>query len=203
MQLSTKYGSDFQGEAGACLDRPGIAEWQADPVKPRHYLSVSQTTPTMGRQAGTAARWRTRQNGNCIATTMGGMLKLDVATGPRGRVVIMGSITQATDAEAGCLVVSASHGGVSSAEYALAVPLALAVFNDAGVGKDSAGIAALGLLQAHGRAALAVGHTSARIGDAQDSWDNGVVSHVNDAARGLGLQPGDRLNEALRRLVGA
>ena len=134
---------------------------------------------------------------------MGGMLKLDVATGPRGRVVIMGSITQATGAEAGCLVVSASHGGVSSAEYALAVPLALAVFNDAGVGKDSAGIAALGLLQAHGRAALAVGHTSARIGDAQDSWNHGVVSHVNDAARGLGLQPGDRLNEALRRLVGA
>ena len=131
------------------------------------------------------------------------MHKQEVAQGPHGRVVIMGSITQVTAAEAGCIVVSASHGGISSAEYALAVPLALATFNDAGVGKDGAGIAALALLQARDRAAATVGHTSARIGDAQDSWDHGIVSHVNDAARRLGLQPGDRLCEALRRLVGA
>ncbi len=131
------------------------------------------------------------------------MHKQEVAQGPHGRVVIMGSITQVTAAEAGCIVVSASHGGISSAEYALAVPLALATFNDAGVGKDDAGIAALALLQARDRAAATVGHTSARIGDAQDSWDHGIVSHVNDAARRLGLHPGDRLCEALRRLVGA
>ena len=128
-------------------------------------------------------------------------LKLEVAQGPGGRVLIMGSITQVTPAEAGCVVVSASHGGISSGEYAVAVPLKLAVFNDAGVGKDGAGIAALAMLQALGRGGVAVSHTSARIGDAQDTWDCGVISHVNEAASGLGLEPGDRLREALLRLV--
>ena len=129
------------------------------------------------------------------------MLKQEVARGPGGRVLVMGSITQVNAGDAGCLVVSASHGGISSGEYALAVPLRLAAFNDAGVGKDAAGVAALAMLQAQGRAAVAVAHTSARIGDALDTWNCGVISHVNEAARSLGLKPGERLCEALRQLV--
>lgn len=115
-----------------------------------------------------------------------------------GRVLLVDSITQIGPADAGRWVVSGSHGGSSSASYALAVPLALAVFNDAGVGKDEAGIAALGLLQAQGRAAATVAHDSARIGDARDAWAHGVVSHVNAAAAALGLAPGQRLRDALR-----
>lgn len=123
--------------------------------------------------------------------------------GPQGRVVIMSSITQVADTEAGCWVVSASHGGISSGEYALQVPLRGAVFNDAGVGKDGAGIAALAMLQARGVAGAAVSHDSARIGDPQDTWAQGRVSHVNAVAAALGLTVGDRLCEALRRLVGS
>jgi hypothetical protein len=77
------------------------------------------------------------------------------------------------------------------------------VFNDAGVGKDGAGIAALAMLQARGVAGVAVSHDSARIGDPHDTWTHGRVSHVNAAAAALGLQPGDRLQRELRRLVGA
>jgi hypothetical protein len=131
------------------------------------------------------------------------MLKQQVARGPQGRVVIMGSITQVTADEAGCIVVSASHGGISSGEYALAVPLQMAVFNDAGVGKDQAGIAALAMLQARDIGGVTVSHSSARIGDPHDTWACGVVSHVNEVARALGVQPGDRLWEVLSRLVGA
>jgi hypothetical protein len=79
----------------------------------------------------------------------------------------------------------------------------MAVFNDAGGGKDGAGIAALAMLQAHGVAAATVAHTSARIGDARDAWDHGLVSQANAAALALGLQPGARLSVVLRRLVGA
>ena len=131
------------------------------------------------------------------------MLKQEIARGPGGRVLIMDTITKVVADDAGCIVVSASHGGSSSAEFALAHALALAVFNDAGVGKDGAGIVALALLQARGVAAATVAHSSARIGDARDTWASGVVSHVNDAARALGLRPGDRLCQALSRLVGA
>lgn len=126
------------------------------------------------------------------------MDKPEVVRGRPGPVRLMDSITQVTDDDAGCVAVSGSHGGVSSGRYALAVPLALACFNDAGVGKDAAGIEALRMLQAQGRAALAVSHLSARIGDAQDAWANGVISHVNAAAAALGLAAGLRLCEALQ-----
>jgi hypothetical protein len=130
------------------------------------------------------------------------MLKTEVARGRAGHVVIMDSITKVVAGDAGAVVVSASHGGASSGEFALEVPLAAVFFNDAGVGKDAAGIAALAMLQARGIAGGAVAHTSARIGDAQDMWDHGVISHLNEAARGLGLVVGRPLAESLRKLVG-
>ena len=130
------------------------------------------------------------------------MLKKEVARGAKGHVVIMDSITKVTPEDAGGLVVSASHGGASSGEFALEVPLKAVFFNDAGVGKDEAGIAALAMLQASGVAGGAVSHTSARIGDSQDMWDHGVVSHVNECARALGVLPGQPLKDALTRLAG-
>lgn len=129
------------------------------------------------------------------------MLKQEVAMGPGGRVLIIDSITKVDPRDEGAIVVSASHGGVSSGEFALAVPLRAVFFNDAGVGKDDAGIAALAMLQARGVAAGTVSHTSARIGDAQDMWDHGVISHVNEAARAMGLAPGQGLQAVLQRLV--
>ncbi len=129
------------------------------------------------------------------------MLKQEVAIGPGGRVLIIDSITKVDPRDEGAIVVSASHGGVSSGEFALAVPLRAVFFNDAGVGKDEAGIAALAMLQARGVAAGTVSHTSARIGDAQDMWDHGVISHVNEAARAMGLAPGQGLQAVLRGLV--
>lgn len=118
----------------------------------------------------------------------------------RCRVWLMDTITKVTAQDAGTVVVSGSHGGTSSGHFALAAPLKLAVFNDAGVGKDGAGIAALAMLQAHGSAAVTVAHTSARIGDAADTWAHGVVSHANAAAQTLGLAPGQPLREAVRQL---
>lgn len=124
-----------------------------------------------------------------------------VERGPGGTIVLLDSITKVDTSNTGALVVTGSHGGTSSGEFALAVPLKLVIFNDAGVGKDRAGIAALAMLQDKGVAAGAVSHVSARIGDSKDAWENGVISHVNDAARALGLAPGQPLRGALRRLV--
>jgi uncharacterized protein YunC (DUF1805 family) len=98
-------------------------------------------------------------------------------------------------------VVCASHGGSSSGEFALEVPLKVVVFNDAGVGKDNAGIAALEMLEKRGVACAAVAHTSGRIGDSLDMWENGVLSHVNGAARKLGLSDGARVRDVLTKLV--
>ena len=131
------------------------------------------------------------------------MLKKEVERGPGGAIVIMDSITKVAPEDAGAMVVSASHGGASSGEFALEVPLKAVFFNDAGVGKDDAGIAALAMLQAHDVAGGTVAHTSARIGDSQDMWDCGVISHVNEAASKLGLSPGQALRGALKPLTQA
>ncbi len=126
-----------------------------------------------------------------------GTRKQWIAAGAQRQILLVDSITQLDAGDAGAIVVTGSHGGASSASYALAHVMALVVFNDAGVGKDQAGIAALQLMQQQGRAAAALAHTSARIGDSLDGWINGVLSHVNPLAAGFGLAPGMSLRWAL------
>ena len=129
------------------------------------------------------------------------MLKEAVyAVGDR-RIVIMDSITKVAAEDKGCFVVAASHGGASSGEFALEVPLGLVVLNDAGIGKDQAGIAALGMLEARGVAAATVSHNSARIGDSRDMWESGVISRVNTPARTLGLSEGQSLKDTLPNML--
>jgi hypothetical protein len=117
---------------------------------------------------------------------------------PIPRLVLLDSVTEATAAHAGAVIVTGSHGGASVVRYARAVPAALYVFNDAGIGKDRAGIAALAALDLDGVAACAVSHDSARIGDARDAWLNGVVSAVNAAAARIGLVVGMAVGGAIR-----
>jgi hypothetical protein len=108
-----------------------------------------------------------------------------------------------TPAMQGAVVVTGSHGGGSAAGFVLPVRPFLAVFNDAGVGLDDAGISGLHMLQDAGIAAATVAHTSARIGHAASTWSDGVISHVNASASALGLLPGHACGEALRELCTA
>jgi hypothetical protein len=110
---------------------------------------------------------------------------------------VVDSITELGPLDRGCIAVSGSHGGVSSARYALAAAPLLSIFNDAGGGKDDAGIAALALLQAEGLAACTVAHGSARIGDARSTLEDGIISRVNDAAARRGLASGQSCRAAV------
>ena len=129
------------------------------------------------------------------------MRKEVVLTTGRGRVVIMDSITKVTPEDKGSIVVAASHGSSSSGEFALEVPLDLVVLNDAGIGKDDAGVAALDLLQRNGVAGVTVGHDTARIGDSLDMWESGIISRVNDVAKARGLSERQPLRDAIETLV--
>jgi len=120
---------------------------------------------------------------------------------PRALFVV-DSIATAEPAMAEAVVVCGSHGGVSAANYVLALPrMPFAVFfNDAGVGKDNAGIVALALLEARGVIAATYAHTSARIGDAEDGLQNGVISAVNAVAVLQGIGRGEPVDSAVRAL---
>ncbi len=114
---------------------------------------------------------------------------------------ILDSITEIQTGDVGCLAVSGSHGGMSSARFAAAVGPLLSVFNDAGGGKDNAGLVALDFLQSLGMAACTVAHTSARIGDAASTLEDGMVSHTNPLADALGIRAGQRLQPLIQSLA--
>jgi hypothetical protein len=106
------------------------------------------------------------------------------------------SITRIGREAAGAVVVNGSHGGIYAAYLAAKLGVTAAVFNDAGVGRDQAGIAGLDYLSALGIPAAAVGYDSARIGDGADMMARGLVTHANAAAQTLGCRPGLSCREA-------
>ena len=108
----------------------------------------------------------------------------EVQTATGMTATLVDSISFVTEEDTGSIIVCASHGGASSGEYASQYRLGLVIFNDAGVGKDDAGIQALELLAQRHTAACAVSHNTARIGDVLDQWQHGVISHVNVVAEG-------------------
>lgn len=120
----------------------------------------------------------------------------------RGRVLVRDfsvslcdSISMIDDSDAGQIVVSGSHGAAVSAVYALRHRPRMVFFNDAAVGKNRAGIRSLELLAEQGVAAGAVTHVSARIGDARDAFESGIIGHLNEPGRRCGLTIGMRLRE--------
>jgi hypothetical protein len=115
-------------------------------------------------------------------------------------LLVADSITRVGTEAAGAVVVNASHGGVYAAYVAAKLHVAAAVFNDAGVGRDGAGIAGLDYLASLGLPAAAVGHMTARIGDGPDMMERGVITHANEPAIVLGCRLGMTCREAAATL---
>src|SRR5205814_1339473 len=103
----------------------------------------------------------------------------------------------------GAVVVNASHGGIYAAYLAAKLGAAAAIFNDAGVGHDRAGIAGLDYLQDLGIAAATIGHDTARIGDGADMMARGVITHANTLAQALACRPGMPCRDAAAALQSA
>ena len=110
---------------------------------------------------------------------------------------LIDSISAVTAEMRGEIVITGSHGGSSAAQLALAHPPALVVFNDAGGGRDNAGIRGLEILQSAGVAACTVSHSSARIGEASSTLQNGTISHANSLAMARGIVAGQSCAEAI------
>ena len=117
-------------------------------------------------------------------------------------ISLLDSIALIDSLHAGTIVVTGSHGGRSAAGFVVDVsnkPLAV-FFNNAGGGKDDAGKVGLGMLQAIGVPAACYSHISARIGDAQDGLDNGILTDMNDLAKQIGIKKDMQVSEATRRI---
>ena len=101
-------------------------------------------------------------------------------------VLCIDSISQGNSEDAGLVVASGSHGGVTAAPMTSAFKPRLAFFNDAGFGVDHAGAACLPILDSDGIAAATVAADSACIGDGESTLTQGIISAVNETAHRLG-----------------
>jgi hypothetical protein len=113
------------------------------------------------------------------------------------------TITSLPPEAAGAVVVTGSHGGRYPGYLAARAKVGAVICNDAGVGREDAGIASLALLERYGIGAAAVSHATACIGDPADMMARGIVSHANAPARAVGLVPGMACREAARLLLAA
>ena len=88
------------------------------------------------------------------------------------RVIGVDSASLIEPDDAGAIIVTGSHGAMlaGSPGYGISVAAHGAVFNDAGVGVDEAGIQRLRVLDEAGVPAVTVETNSARIGDARSAW---------------------------------
>jgi hypothetical protein len=121
----------------------------------------------------------------------------------RDSVIAIASVTALTAYHRGCVIVSGSHGGIYSAHLAVKAGVRAIILNDAGVGRDRAGIAVIDYCQELGIAAATVSHASARIGDAHDMMERGQISFVNAAAAKLGCRVGDACAACSQRMIRA
>lgn len=115
-------------------------------------------------------------------------------------LILRDSITDLRPDDGGQVVVSGSHGGLYPASLASSAGLRAVLFNDAGIGLERAGIGGVMALERIGMAAAGIACQSARIGDAGDALNNGIISSPNAAARALGIVPEMLVRAAVEKL---
>ena len=120
-----------------------------------------------------------------------------------GGVILLDSLGDLQPDNTSPILVCASHCG-DNGTFARKVKnyRVKAVFlNNAGIGKNQAGISGLSHYEAENVLACAVDHNSAEIGVARDTWESGIISHTNTLAEEAGIHPGDSVQEAVAKII--
>jgi hypothetical protein len=117
------------------------------------------------------------------------------------RIVALDSNGLVGPDDAGHVMVTGSHGGLlgGKPETAVKAAVAMALYNDAGIGIDAAGLSRLPALDSRGIPAGCVSCFSARIGDALSTWNDGYISACNATAAARG----GRIGQSARDFVAA
>jgi hypothetical protein len=102
------------------------------------------------------------------------------------------SASLVTKDDVGCILVTGSHGALlgGRVQSAIKVQVRAALFNDAGIGIDSAGISRLPALADRRIAGATVAAGSARIGDGRSTLNDGILSAINSPAAECGIRVG-------------
>ncbi len=121
------------------------------------------------------------------------------------KVIALDAAPMLQPEDAGAIAITGSHAALfrGQPDNVIGPDLYAVFFNDAGVGLDNAGILRLADLDKRHIAAGTVAADSAPIGNARAIHADGILSHVNETAAGLGGRPGLPLKDFVAALVAA
>jgi hypothetical protein len=119
------------------------------------------------------------------------------------KIVTVASCSNVRDEHRGHVVVSGSYGGRYNAYNAAKWPVRAVIMNDAGIGKDDAGIVGLEFLDRIKMAAATADAQTCHIGDGDHMLAHGIISHVNQTAAGLGCKKGQSVRACAELMLSA
>ena len=119
------------------------------------------------------------------------------------KIMTVASCSNAREEHRSNVVVSGSYGGRYNAFNAAKWGVRGVIMNDAGIGKDSAGIIGLEYLDQIRLAAATADAQTCHIGDGDHMLAHGVISHVNRTAAAVGCAIGQSVLDCAERMRSA
>lgn len=120
-----------------------------------------------------------------------------------GRIVVMDSMTyvDSRNGAADVLIAASYFGSMPVCHWVLPIRPKGVIAQEAGGGKNMAGVSGLWALDAHGIPGAATATASCRISDGADMYANGVIAQANATAQKLGVAAGMTAKEAADRML--
>ena len=118
----------------------------------------------------------------------------------KARLIIVDTTSDVHEGNDTDVIITGSHSGINSGEYLAGLNIKGVIGNDAGMGKENAGIAGMKILEEHGIPAAAVAAMSAHIGNGTSTYEQGKISAANELAKKLEIKVGMSAKEAADKM---
>jgi len=119
------------------------------------------------------------------------------------KIVVADSAAGMDERSKGDVFVDGSHCGRNVGDMTLHSGVGAMIGNDAGMGKNDAGVVALKMCDEKGIPAAAVAAMSAKIGSGKSTYEQGKISVVNETAKKMGVTVGMSAKEAADKMLQA
>ena len=137
-----------------------------------------------------------------VGGSRGPIVQTVVNESARGRIIAVGTAYDVAGANRERdVTINASYSGVLPARFIGECAPRATIGVDCAIGRDGAGIAGLWYLEALGIPAAAADVQTLELGNGIDMYESGVISVVNQPARGCGVRPRDSVRGAAHRLL--
>ena len=118
-------------------------------------------------------------------------------------ILLFDGVTKLPPEANGAIVIGGSNATIYAAYFSAKAGARAAIHHDCGIGRDEAGVRGLPWAEQRGMAMAAVATASARVGDAADMIERGIISRVNGLAAKWGVGSGQTVAQAAELLKSA